>query len=275
LIALGCGSDSDQLTKTPPKEAVEQQFSEGKAAYTKEDYVEASRLFEDVRLQAPASNIAAEATYLEAMSGFNQEKYATSAADFRAVRRNYASSPFAARAQYMVGESYYQASPRAELDQTYTVLALTEFQNFLHDFPTGSSAWASSTSGGASTSNLDNRASKAEMSLAGSSLVDSAQARILELRKRLAQKYFLSAQLYDKLEYFKASTVYYQRVLDNFYDTPPAPESELRLAEINAGTNKLDDARKCLDAFDTKYLQLATADERTRALTLHNKLAQN
>ena len=255
----GCGSGADELTKTPPKGTADQQFADAKAAYAKEDYAEAIRLFEEVRLQAPASPIAAEATYLEAMSRYNQELFAGSAVDFRAVRRNYPNSPFASRAQYMVGESYYQISPRPELDQTYTMLALTEFQNFLHDFPPPSAT--------PTPSSPMMNSSKAIMSL-----TDSAQMRVLEIRQRLSQKHFNAAKLYDKLEDTKSAAVYYQRVLDNYYDTPPATESELRLAEINVNRKQLDDARKELDGFDTKYLSAATTDERQRALKLHAQL---
>jgi outer membrane protein assembly factor BamD len=262
VFACSCGSSSDELTKTPPRTSVDQQFSEAKAAYLKEDYPEAIRLFEEVRLQAPASPVAAEATYMEAMSRYNEELYAGSAVDFRSVRRNYPNSPYAARAQFMVGESYYQLSPRPELDQAYTLLALAEFQNFLHDFP--------------GTTNPPSPASGATAPAAPlSSLADTAQARILEIRQKLATKYFMSAQLYDKLEDFKSAAVYYKRVLDNYYDMHPAIESELRIAEISTTRNKLDDARKALDDFDTKYLQSATTEERQRALQLHTKLDQN
>ncbi len=239
----GCGSSNDEMTKAAPQGSSDQLFADGKAAYAKEDWQEAIRIFEQVRLQAPASAIAAEATYLEAMSRYNQEMYAGSAVDFRAVRRNYPNSPFAIRAQYMVGESYYQISPRPDLDQSYSVLALSEFQNFLHDYPN-----------------------------APATLLDSAQQRIVEIRTKLAEKYFLSAKLYDKLEDPKSAAIYYQRVLDNFYDTPPAPESELRVAEIDFDRKQLDDARKALEAFDAKYLAIATPDERERALKLHSKL---
>jgi outer membrane protein assembly factor BamD len=262
VFASSCGSGSDELTKTPPRTSVDQQFSEAKAAYLKEDYPEAIRLFEEVRLQAPASPVAAEATYMEAMSRYNEELYAGSAVDFRAVRRNYPNSPYAARAQFMVGESYYQISPRPELDQTYTLLALTEFQNFLHDFPNTPAASLPASATTAPTA-------------PPSSLADSAQARILEIREKLAKKYFLSAQLYDKLEDFKSAAVYYKRVLDNYYDMPPAVESQLRIAEISTDRNKLDDARKALDAFDSKYLSSATTEERQRALKLHSKIDQN
>ena len=243
IVVWGCGSGKDEMTKPTPQGSAEQLFIEAKASYAKQDWPEAIRIFEEVRIQAPASPMAAEATYLEAMSRYNQEMYAGSAVDFRAVRRNYPGSPFAARAQYMVGESYYQISPQPELDQSYALLALNEFQNFLHDFPD-----------------------------APATLTDSAQKRIVKIRGTLAEKYFLAAKLYDKLDYPKSAAIYYQRVLDNFYDTPPATESELRLAEIDFALKKLDQARKALDAFDTKYLQSATPAERQRALTLHSKL---
>ncbi len=262
FIAGGCGSSSDELTKAPPLGTADQLFTQAKAAYDKEDWPEAIRLFEEVRVQAPASTISAEATYLEAMARYDQDMFAGAAVDFRAVRRNYPNSPFAARAQYMVGESYYQISPRPELDQTYTPLALTEFQNFLHDFPSQSV----SSSSPSSASSI--------ASASGTTLTDSAQKRIVEIRTRLATKYFMAAQLYDKLEDPKSAVVYYERVLDNYYDTPPAVESELRLAEINTGLKKPDDARKNLDAFDTKYLATATTDERQRALKLHTTLYQ-
>ena len=80
--------------------AADQLFTQAKAAYDKQDWPEAIRLFEEVRVQAPASAISAEATYLEAMARYNQDMFAGAAVDFRAVRRNYPNSPFAARAQY-------------------------------------------------------------------------------------------------------------------------------------------------------------------------------
>ena len=245
------------MTKpTTPIGSADQEFTEAKTAYAKADYPEAIRLFEEVRVQAPASTMAAEATYLEAMSRYNQESFAAAAVDFRAVHRNYPSSPFAERAQYMVGESYYQIAPRPELDQSYTVLALAEFQNYLHDYPSGVSSMGTS---GSSFGNLS----------------DSAQARILEIRSRLSQKAFFAAKLYDKLEDYKAASIYYERVLDNYYDTPPASESELRLAEINFQRKKLDDSHADLEAFDAKYLPKATSDERERALKLHSLLEGN
>ena len=243
LTAIGCGSSGDQMSK-PVSGTTETLFAEGKGAYAKGDWLDAIRIFEEVRIQAPASSMAAEATYLGAMARYNQDMFSGAAVDFRAVRRNYASSPFASRAQYMVGESYYQLSPRPELDQSYSILALSEYQTFLRDFPK-----------------------------APQSLLDSAQKRITEIRNKMAEKYYLSARLYDKLDDPKSALVYYNRVLDGFYDMPPAIESELRVAEINANRNKPDEVIKALDAFDAKYLKTANQEQRDRAMRLRARFS--
>jgi outer membrane protein assembly factor BamD len=242
-MLVSCGSGNDQLAKQTPQGTSDKLFSDGKTAYNKEDWPEAIRLFDEVRIQSPSSSMAAEATYLEAMSRFNSDMFSSAALDFHTVRRSYPSSPFASRAQYMAGESYYEISPRPELDQSYSVLAISEYQLFLRDFPKASPT-----------------------------LIDSANHRILELRTKIATKYFLSAQLYDKLEDAKSSVVYYQRVLDDFYDTPMAPEAQLRLAEIQFDRKKMAEARQALDSFDAKYLKDATEPERQRALRLRSKL---
>ena len=158
------------MERQTPLGTAEKLFAAGKLAYEKEDWQEAIRNFEEVRVQSPASSMAQEATYLEAMSRYNSDMFSSAALDFHAVRRNYPNSPLAARAQYMAGESYYQISPRPELDQSYTILAVSEYQLFIRDYPK-----------------------------APSSLIDSAQKRIADLRDKLSTKYFLSAQLYDKL----------------------------------------------------------------------------
>src|ERR1035437_11007827 len=123
------------MTKATPVGTTDKLFADAKAAYAKEDWPEAIRIFEEVRVQSPASTIAGEATYMEAMARFNSEMLSGAALDFHSVRRNYPNSPYASRAQYMAGESYYQIAPRAELDQAYTTLALSEFQTFLRDYP--------------------------------------------------------------------------------------------------------------------------------------------
>ena len=248
LVALAaffsaCGSSDKSTRDTGAVVTTETRFDEGMAAYNKGDWVEAIKIFDEVRIQAPTSDLAQRATYYEAMARYNSEMYSGAAVDFRSLIRNYPASPFLPRAQYMIGESYFKIAPKPELDQSYSMLALGEFQSFLRLFPS-----------------------------ADQSLKDSATERIGELRDRLAHKVFLSAELYVKMHDYKSAIIYYQRVLDNYYDSKYAAESQLRIAELQYDRNNMDEARTALANFEDKYLKDAEPSLRRRALELRNRM---
>lgn len=243
VLISSCGGGQESSKPESIQDNAQLRFNEGKAAFDKEDYQDAIRIFEEIRIQAPTSSVAAEAAYLQGLARFKMETYSAAAVDFRNVRRNYAGNPLAARAQYMVGESYYEMSPRAELDQTYALHALNEYQIFLRDFP------------------------KAE-----ASLVDSAQSRLREIRNKLAHKVLLAAELYVKTEEFKSAVIYFERVLDQFYDSEYAPEAQLRLAELAYQRRRHDEAKAALQKFEEKYLQAANEAQRQRARSLRADL---
>lgn len=238
-----CGG-SKPTAQTDPKNILEVRFAEAKEAYAKEDWLEAIRIFDEIRLQAPTSSYAIEATYLEAMSRYYAETFISAAVDFRAVRRNYPTSTLAARAQFMVGESYYKLSPRAELDQTYSQYAINEYQTFLRDY------------------------SNSEKVLA-----DSAQMRIAEIRNKMALKVLLSGELYLKLSSKNASIQLFNRVVDNFYDTPSAIEAQLRIAEVQYDRKKMKEAQDAVLIFEDKFFTNATPAQRNRARNIKQSLS--
>jgi outer membrane protein assembly factor BamD len=251
LTLTSCGSSQD-ASKTPGQlTSFENRFNEGKQAYEKGNYQEAIRIFEEIRIQAPTSDVAAEATYLEGMSRFQQESFSAAAVDFRATRRSYPMSAFAPRAQYMIAESYFRLSPRPELDQTYSTLAISEYQAFLRDY----------TSRGAASS-----------SSVATTLLDSAQNRLTELRNKLGEKMFKTAELYTKMEEYKSALVYYDRVLEQYYDTPSAAEAQLRIAEVQYSRRKNAEAKAALTKFEDKFLLTAAEPLRVRARELKSRL---
>jgi outer membrane assembly lipoprotein YfiO len=223
---------------------LESHFAEGKTAYQKEDWLEAIRIFDEIRLQAPTSDFAVNATFLEGMARFNSGTYISAAVDFRAVRRNYPSSPLAARSQFMVGESYNMLSPRPELDQTYSQYAINEYQTFLRDY-----------------SNSDKP------------LADSAQMRITEIRNKMAKKILLSAELYLKLSSKNSAITFFNRVVDSYYDTPSAIEAQLRIAEVQYDRKKMKEAQDAVLVFEEKFFTNATPDQRERARKIKQSLS--
>src|SRR2546423_15684393 len=96
VVLSSCAASKPAVTTTSGN-PIEQRFAEGKLAYEKEDWLEAIHILDEIRLQAPTSTVAVDATYLEGMARFNSGTFISAAVDFRAVRRNYPSSPLATR----------------------------------------------------------------------------------------------------------------------------------------------------------------------------------
>jgi len=84
--------------------------------------------------------------------------------------------------------SSYRLSPKPSLDPKYTVQAVQQFQRFVEDYP-------------------------------NSDLVPEAEELLQECRTKLAEKEFKSAILYRKMQNYTSALVYFNSVLDNFYDT--------------------------------------------------------
>ncbi len=240
LGLFSCAGSNNSTTDSTL--SVEERFNKGMQEYNDGDWVDAQRIFEEIRVQSPTSPFAAQAMYLAAMSRYKQETYSSAAVDFRMFRRTYPSHELAPRAQYMIGESYYGMSPKAELDQTYTQYAINEYQAYIRMY-----------------------------SSLITSLTDSAEARIKELRDKLAMKHLLAGELYIKLDDRKAAIQYFQRVLDDFYDTRPAPEAQLRIAEVQANRKKMKEAADALAKFEDRYLAQATQEQRNRARNLKSQ----
>jgi outer membrane protein assembly factor BamD len=97
-------------------------------------------------------------------------------------------------AQYKLAECYYELSPRAPLDQKYTMKAIREYQYFIEENP-------------------------------GHEMKDDAEKKIMELRNKLAKKEYGNAETYRKMREFESAIIYYDQVLDHYYDTEWADEA--------------------------------------------------
>jgi outer membrane protein assembly factor BamD len=183
LIWPGCSGRQPESTWT-----AEEYFKYAKDLYDDEDYFECTNEFTIIILRFAGSSVADSAQYYLGMSHYNMSEYIISAAEFSKLVNNMPQSPLVPDAQYMLGMSYYEMSPRPALDQEYTLKALKAFQIFVEDFPIHE---------------------KRE-------LVDK---KLLELREKLAQKAFLNAELYRKMFRLKSSIIYYDIVLERYYDT--------------------------------------------------------
>jgi outer membrane protein assembly factor BamD len=179
--------------------------------YEDEDDEEAVKEFEAILLQYSGSSIVDDAQYYLAQTRFLREEYIIAAYEFSKLIKNMPASSFVSDSQYMLAECYYQLSPNYNLDQTYTVKAIDEFQAFIDFFP------------------LNEK-------------VQDAEARIHELNIKLAEKDYTIAYIYEKLDYYTASMKYYDQVIETYHDTKFAPRALFKKIEMLMEREREDEA---------------------------------
>lgn len=217
VIWLGCSGRSPEPTWT-----AEEYFEYAKEMYDDEDYFESANEFTIVILRYAGSSVADSAQFYLGMSHYHLEEYIISAAEFSKLINNMPQSPLVPEAQYMLGMSYYEMSPRAALDQEYTKKALRAFQIYVEDYP---------------------RHERRE----------EVDRKLLELREKLAQKEFLNAELYRKMYRLRSSLIYYDIVLDRYYDTTWADDALIGKALVYIELEEWENAREQLLIFKDKF----------------------
>ena len=130
-MLFACGGPKPDSTWSPAE-----YFKYAKEMYEDEDYYEAVNEFTVITLRYPGSVYSDSAQYYLGMCHFQMDEYIISAAEFNKLIDEMSRSPLVPEAQYMLAESFFELSPRAELDQEYTMQAIKNYQIFLEDYPT-------------------------------------------------------------------------------------------------------------------------------------------
>lgn len=215
-------------------------FKYAKEKYDDEDYFEAVNEFTVVSLRYPGSSVADSAQFYLGMCHFYMDEYIISAAEFNKLIEEMPKSSLVPEAQFMLAESYYQLSPRAELDQEFTMKANREFQLFIEDFPAHSKK-------------------------------EEVEKKIYELREKLAEKQWRNAEIYRKMRKFKASIIYYDIVLSSYYDTEFADDAQFGKALVYIELEEWGKAKNELLLLKEKYqdsMLLKEAEEKLNEIIL-------
>jgi outer membrane protein assembly factor BamD len=183
LFQGGCGSSETVVIKT-----ADEYFKAAKAAFEDRDWLDAIKFFEVIKLQYPASQYADDAQYYLAEINYKRGEYYMAAYNYATLRRIYPQSEFQKEALFKTALSFYEISPAFDRDQDYTRKAIQTFSEFQVVYPKDS-------------------------------LADRAGAYIVELRNKLAEKYYTIAELYRNLQSIESSLVYYDAVIEEYPDS--------------------------------------------------------
>lgn len=143
-------------------------YEVAKQYYMQGWYNRAALILNDVITPLKGTDRGEESLFLMGMSNLKAKNYDAAASSFQTYYKNYPRGIYAEQARYNSGMALYESTPSPKLDQTATYEAVTEFSNFIEEYPT-------------------------------SPLRAQAQERIFELQDKLVEKEYLSAKLYYDL----------------------------------------------------------------------------
>jgi outer membrane protein assembly factor BamD len=218
ISVSGCAA---RLKEQP---VIDEQFhmNNGLKYLEKKNYVKAIEHFQKIIESFPFSADIAKAHFMLAEAHFQNEEYITAAFEYEQVFTTYPSSSYAPQAQYKRAVSFATDSPRVQLDQANTILAIDEFNRFIDNYPRHE-------------------------------LVEAAHKKIEDLRLKLAEKEYLSAQFYKKRKFYDSALIYYQYVIEQYPRTIWADHSRFDIAEVYYQQGKNKEARAI-------FTQLAEGD---------------
>lgn len=217
LLVLGiscfvaCSSYNVKPDITP-----EQRFELAKTMYKNKDYFEAKSQFKILILNNPGAAFSDEAQYYLGDCHFHMKEYILAADEFSRLVRLYPRSEWLDDAQFKTAMCDYKLSPKPSLDQTYTVRAVENFQRFLEDFP-------------------------------DSDLVPEAERLLKICRTKLSEKDFKAGELYRKMGDFYGASIYFDSVLNSYYDTKFAEAATFWKGECLYKLQKNTDARQVFE----------------------------
>lgn len=209
LCILQACSSTEQV---PKQRTVEEIYAEAMAEFKDGDWLDATALFDIIKLQYPASAYADDAQFYLAEINFAKGEYILSAFNYNLVRRSFPNSEHAKDALYKSALSYYELSLPADRDPEYTRKAIAAFNDFQGIYPTDSLALLSAE-------------------------------RITELRNRLAEKHYLNAQQYVTMGTNKSALVYFDAVIEDYPDSKWTEDAFVGKLEILIKQKKSDEAR--------------------------------
>lgn len=191
LFILGCGGKNIH-----PEEDLNPQFEKAMQYFDKEKFGRAKDEFDYIIMTDPGSKLASRSQFYKGESLFHIEEYGDASAVFDRFVRFSNDLDKIETARYRICQCAMRSTNTYQRDQSQTHRALDQLQMFIEDFPQ-------------------------------SRFTEEAEETMGELRNKLAKKDYEVGRMYLKLEEHEPALLYFQSVLNSYYDTPYADEARI------------------------------------------------
>ena len=172
------------------------QFEKAMKFFNKEKYSRAKDEYDYIIMTDPGSKLANESLYFLAESMFQLEEYVEASTVYDRYVRFSPDFTKIESARYRICECAINLSNSYQRDQSQTHNALGQLQMFIEDFPESDS-------------------------------INDAEEAIGSLRLKLARKDYETGRIYLKLEEYESALVYFQSVMNQYYDTGVSDDARI------------------------------------------------
>ncbi len=198
ILLFSCAPKKAQIDFADLQNELNKKFTHGKKLFDKKKYARAKDDFDYIILNDRGSEIGKEARYYQAESLFKLKQYSDAISSYERFLQYSDDEIKNEYCRFRVCECYYNISNKHDRDQSNNDIALETLQMFIDDF-------------------------------SDSDFLDLAEDFILDLRLRKAEKLHETGRLYLKEKEFDSAIIYFNNVIDNYYDTIYSDEARISI----------------------------------------------
>ena len=202
--------------------SADEYFEYAKKKFDRGSYYDATKEFNIIVLRFSGNPVVDDAQYYLGESHFKQKDYLIAISEYEKLIKDYPTSPYVVLAQFKIGMAYQKMSLRPELDQEYTIKSIKAFQAFVEEHP-------------------------------DHELKQSAEKYIYEMREKLAKKKMMAASTYRKMGIHDSAVIYYNIIIEEYYDTPYAMPAQFWKGECLLEMKNYVESLNAFNLYVEKY----------------------
>lgn len=217
LLTAACSSAPKNEDRTAVCRA---KFEKSEERFKKAEYWQIKDDLDEILTTCQGTGYVEQSQFMLAESHFRLEEWIEARGEYSSLVMNFPSSPFAETAAYRKAVSSYKMSYSDGRDETNTLTAMQDFEHFEGDHPS-------------------------------SALLDSAHLYLDSLTERQADREFMVARLYWRMNEPQASAVYLKEFLETYPKSLRWKESALLLVDCYIKLEQFEQARLYLERLRT------------------------
>jgi len=239
LLLNSCSTKTSTEPSNAETDLIEK-LNHGKELFDKKKYTRALDDFNMIIMNARGSEIGVEARYYQAESFYELKQYNDAISSYEKFI-DYSNNPEMIEfAMFKMCKSYFKLSTSYSRDQSNNDFAFIKLQFFIDQFP-------------------------------DSEYSNEAEDLLEKLRLRKAKKIYETGRLYLKLKEFDSAIIYFNDVIENYYDTKFSDEARISIIFYYLLQNKTDFAYDYYNKNSDNFIDSNKKNEAESLLETYNE----